>query len=304
MLTKITCSESHPGIPIDRTDRERTPRSSSHDETSRRDVTYTWRDVVRCCSRRISIDDDVMLSGVINSFRRTTGVIYASPRRAREDPARGMIDTRGVGRRSGTEAEEATGKQRRWDGRRGVYSPTSSVRTPISRVVTTRRGTCRRRGHSTARLSPIISSHACDRVHLHARGNAAASRLKFRAAARLRISAAHEASHPLLHPVARSFKRRVARTAESAPFVPLRRAATGIHPRGIPSSLDASLTGRARVASSAPNYADTPGFTQSPVIMVGGVTRAGVKLVLAVGLISRIGARGRVESQNAIRVPR
>jgi len=178
-------------------------------------------------------------------------------------------------------------------GWRGVYSPTSSVRTPISRVVTTRRGTCRRRGHSTAHLPPIISSHACDRVHLHARGNAAASRLKFRAAARLRISVAHEASHPLLHPVARSFKRRVARTAESAPFVPLRHAATGIHPRGIPSSLDASLTGRARVASSAPNYADTPGVTQSPVIMVegggagGDVTRAGIKLVFAVGLISR-----------------
>lgn len=43
-----------------------------------------------------------------------------------------------------------------------LYSPTSSVRTPTNRVVTTRRGTCRRRGHSTARISPmILAIHVC-----------------------------------------------------------------------------------------------------------------------------------------------
>lgn len=117
-----------------------------------------------------------------------------------------------------------------------VYSPTSSVRTPTSRVVTTRRGTCRRRGHSTARISPILilvgytcRSHAC-----HATQSiAAASRLNSRPAVRLRISrTAHEANHsppPLLPPPPLSRRPSESGGCTSG-FIPTAGAGRAVHP--------------------------------------------------------------------------
>lgn len=73
------------------------------------------------------------------------------------------------------------------------YSPTSSGRTPTNRVVTTRRGTCRRHEH-TARFSPIT-----DIIRIYRdEGSAVASRLKSWPVARLRISGVHEVN-PLYH---------------------------------------------------------------------------------------------------------
>jgi len=136
-----------------------------------------------------------------------------------------------------------------------AYSPASSVRTPTRRVVTTRRGTCRRRGHSTARFSPMVMSHVWSHAYWRdTRVAAAASRLNSRPAARLRTSE-HEASptplhssssHPPAHPlpprhpiVSHSVARAseiepegllrptfIPTTQRPTPFIPLRRAVT------------------------------------------------------------------------------
>lgn len=87
-------------------------------------------------------DDICLTSSVINSFS-VLQVSYITWFPARTMILRDERSKRGI-------------KIKKNDTTRIVYSPTSSVRTPTNRVVTTRRGTCRRRGHSTARISPMI----------------------------------------------------------------------------------------------------------------------------------------------------
>jgi len=88
MLTKITCPESRPGIPSYRTIDTKSiathPRENAHQDPLHK-MRFHERVTDRGMlfdqlSRWISTGDDVMLSKrLINSFRCTTGVIYASP---------------------------------------------------------------------------------------------------------------------------------------------------------------------------------------------------------------------------------